>query len=241
MHKPPITLDLTMTGYSGQLAKRYLRAANSCSDQITRGHWISQGVLRVLADEEVELSRLPWLKRGESKILPFDALTNHCLCKAHNSALSGIDAVGRDFFVAIQKCATITGPSHKFVFSGHDIERWLLRTLAAMAASKSFSIDDARLEDDLHPDVTMLDLLQDLGRWQPPTGVYVLHGDDEVFWRQESLLLAPLLASGRKIAGIQTSIQGFRIGLLATGVEKRPLVPDQRFTGPAKSSSRSDR
>jgi hypothetical protein len=47
-------------------------------------------------------------------------------------------------------CGTSIEGSHlSFLFSGHDVERWLLRTVAALAVSKNFSIDGAQLDDGL--------------------------------------------------------------------------------------------
>jgi hypothetical protein len=56
-------------------------------------------------------------------------------CRRHNSLLSPIDTAGARLFEAIQKCGTTdTGPGLLFLLSGHDVERWMLRSLTAGAA-----------------------------------------------------------------------------------------------------------
>jgi hypothetical protein len=179
-------------------------------------HLISETVLDVLAEKQVEVSGLPWLK-GETKKLGFAALTSKCLCRAHNSALSPIDTAGGKFFDAIQKCGTgNTGPTHNFLFSGHDIERWMLRTLAAFAVSKNFAIDGARIDDAFVERLRLPELLEDTAQWKPPIGMYLMQGVDYQFAWRESLQFSPILKRGtEEVVGIATDIQGFQIGILA--------------------------
>jgi hypothetical protein len=102
----------------------------------------------VLAEKELEVSGMPWLN-GQTKALGFGALTARCLCAKHNSLLSPIDVVGANFFEAIQKCGTTeTGLGLNFLLSGHDVERWMLRTLAVFGVSKNFAIDGAVVDQD---------------------------------------------------------------------------------------------
>jgi hypothetical protein len=133
---------------------------HTCNPKLSGEHLISEGALKVLAEKQVEVSGFSWLK-GEKKILGFAALKGNILCRAHNSALSPIDAIGARFFSAIQKCGTSIDGSHlSFLFSGHDVERWLLRTVAALAVSKNFSIDGAQLDDGLVSRLKLSELLE---------------------------------------------------------------------------------
>jgi hypothetical protein len=101
-HKKPVKLDVHNTGHSGSHASCYLKDTNACNDKITGEHLVSETVLRVLAEEKVEVSGFPWLK-GQKKILTFGSLTANCLCGTHNSSLSVIDSVGGLFFEALSK------------------------------------------------------------------------------------------------------------------------------------------
>ena len=77
----------------GRHAACYLRATGACCTKISGEHFISETVLNVLAEKQIEISGLPWQKRNK-KILGFGALTSGCLCRTHNSALSPIDTMG---------------------------------------------------------------------------------------------------------------------------------------------------
>src|SRR5215475_13015449 len=122
-HKKPAVIDLHDTGLQGSHDGCYMRRTNACDLKLSGEHLVSEGVLKVLADERVELSGTPWLK-GQKKVLPFTALTSNCLCTRHNSRLSPIDVVGANFFSAIQRCGTTDrGRGMYFLLSGHDVER----------------------------------------------------------------------------------------------------------------------
>src|ERR1700730_4980166 len=115
-YKRPAAVRLHDTGMSGSHDACYLRATQGCCTKISGEHLISETVLSVVAEKQIEISGLPWLK-GKKKILGFGALTSGCLCKTHNSALSPIVTAGGHFFDAIQKCGTgDSGPSHNFLF-----------------------------------------------------------------------------------------------------------------------------
>jgi hypothetical protein len=61
-------------------------------------------------------------------------------CTAHNSALSPLDAAAGFFFRALQVCTMQEeGPNQSFLCSGHDIERWMLKTLAALTESNNLA------------------------------------------------------------------------------------------------------
>lgn len=209
-------VSLRDTGQSESHPGCYLRDTCACSSKLSGEHLISEGVLEVLAEKQVEISGLPWLK-GEKKILGFPALTSNILCRAHNSALSPIDAIGARFFSAIQNCGTtIDGSNLAFLFSGHDIERWLLRTVAALAVSKNFSIDGAQLDNTLVGRLRLSELLENPAAWKRPLGLYYMQGVGYRFWQKRNIEIAPLLVRGSNdIVGMSIDIQGMQIGVLA--------------------------
>jgi hypothetical protein len=216
-YKRPEVVRLRATGMLGRHAACYLRATGACCTKISGEHLISETVLNVLAEKKIEISGLPWQK-GNKKILGFGALTSGCLCRTHNSALSPIDTMGGRFFDAIQKSGTgVSGPAHNFLFSGHDIERWMLRTLAAFAVSNNFAIDGAKIDNEFVERLRLPELLEDTKQWNPPLGMYLIQGVGYTFSWRETLELAPILKRGtEEVVGITTNIQGFQIGVLAT-------------------------
>jgi hypothetical protein len=146
-HKKPVVVDLHNTGLTGKHDRCYMSATGACDTKISGEHLISHSVLKVLAEKQVEVSGTPWLKPSDKKMLPFSALTTNALCQRHNSLLSPIDSVGAALFEAIQKCGTTdTGPGLLFLLSGHDVERWMLRSLAIFGVSGNFAIDGAVID-----------------------------------------------------------------------------------------------
>jgi hypothetical protein len=175
-YKKPAVIDLHNTGLQGRHNGCYMRATNACDLKLSGEHLISEGVLKVLVDERVELSGTPWLK-GQKKILPFTAMTSNCLCTRHNSLLSPIDVVGANFFAVIQKCGTTdVGRGLYFLLSGHDVERWMLRSLAVFGVSKNFAIDGAVIDQEFIDRLRIIELLEKPGLWQKPVGFYLLRG-----------------------------------------------------------------
>jgi|SRR5215813_7852105 len=215
-HKKPAVIDLHDTGLQSSHDGCYMRRTNACDLKLSGEHLVSEGVLKVLADERVELSGTPWLE-GQKKILPFTALTSNCLCTRHNSRLSPIDVVGANFFSAIQKCGTTDrGRGMYFLLSGHDVERWMLRSLAVFGVSKNFAIDGAVIDQEFIDRLRIIELLEKPRAWQQPVGFYLVRGLGHQFWRRENVQLAPIVkAGGDTVMGITLDIQGLEFALLA--------------------------
>jgi hypothetical protein len=214
--KAPVVVALKNTGDTGKHDRCYLRETNACSTKISAEHPISEGVLKVLAEKEVQVEGLPWLN-GEKKVLRFGNLTTNCLCKAHNSALSPIDDVGGRFFAAIQKSGTSDeGPNQHHLFSGHDVERWLLKAMAGLVVSRNFAVAGAPLNRDAMRKVDFENLLEDTKQWKAPLGMYAMQPLGTKFTRQDVFSLAPLLIPGtNEIAGLVVDVQGLQFGMLA--------------------------
>jgi hypothetical protein len=232
-HKKSEVIDLHNTGLSGSHAGCYMAATGGCDTKISGEHLISEGVLKVLAEKQVEVSGTPWLN-GQKKVLGFAALTAKCLCTRHNSLLSPVDVVGAKFFEAIQKCGTTdSGRGLFFLLSGHDVERWMLRSLAIFGVSGNFAIDGAVIDQNFVDRLRTVQLLEDLGQWKKPMGFYLTRGLGHQFGRQDNVQLAPLVKTGGdEIIGITLDIQGLEFALLAanhditgTGLDKALYRP----------------
>jgi hypothetical protein len=211
-----------------------LSATNTCDDTLSREHLISESVLKVLADKQVQVSGLPWLN-GQSKVLSFPSLVSRCLCTRHNSVLSPIDTAGANLFRAIQTCGTtVSGRRQQFLLSGHDVERWMLRTLAALGTSGNFAIDGAVIDPSFVDRLRIVELLEKPAFWKEPLGVYLLRGPRHQFKQREDVQLAPIIEkNGAGIVGITLNIQGLEFALLAsehdvrgTGLDKAIYRPD---------------
>src|SRR4051812_16050975 len=67
----------------------YARSLMDCSKSISREHYVSEGVLKLLAEEKtLAASGFPWLREGEDRNVSLKALTGKMLCDRHNSALA---------------------------------------------------------------------------------------------------------------------------------------------------------
>jgi hypothetical protein len=233
-HKKPVVVDLHNTGLTGKHDRCYMSATGACDTKISGEHLISHSVLKVLAEKQVEVSGTPWLKPGDKKMLPFSALTTNALCQRHNSLLSPIDSVGAALFEAIQKCGTTdTGPGLLFLLSGHDVERWMLRSLAIFGVSGNFAIDGAVIDQNFVDRLRIVELLEDPKQWKKPLGFYLTRGLGHQFWRRDNIQIAPVVKTGGdEIMGITLDLQGLEFALLAadhdvtgTGLDKALYRP----------------
>jgi hypothetical protein len=73
-HKKSVVVDLRNTGLAGKHDRCYLAAMGTCDTKISGEHLISHGVLKILAEKQVELCGLPWQKPGDKKMLSFNTL-----------------------------------------------------------------------------------------------------------------------------------------------------------------------
>jgi hypothetical protein len=118
----------------------YMKELGSCDGKISREHLVSESILLLLkADGDFSVFGLLWLADGEMKIMSPKSLTANCLCQKHNSALSPLDSAALYFFTALKSCLDRTAQFGRYIVSGHDIERWLLKTAKALAASKNLA------------------------------------------------------------------------------------------------------
>jgi hypothetical protein len=174
----------------------------------------------------IDVSGFPWLK-GESRVMTFASMTSNCLCAAHNNALSPLDAVAGQFFQAIKNCGTVsTVPSRRYIFSGHDLERWLLKTLAGLSASRSLASNRERLTEGFHEGIDVPALLENPNLWKKPIGLYFGGYKGQVIQRRNLFHFAPLTTlDTNKLAGITTVLQGFDFSLFAVApIESRKIL-----------------
>jgi hypothetical protein len=211
-----------------------MRSTNGCSNVLSGEHLISESVLSVLAEKEVTVSGLPWLK-SQSKTLGFAALTARYLCTRHNSLLSPIDTAGAKFFEAMQNCGTAqSGERFEYLLSGHDVERWMLRSLAILGVSRNFAIDGAIIDEAFVERLRIVERLENPKLWDKPLGLYLLGGQGHRFTQRADVQLAPLIRSGtEELIGITLDIQGMALALLATEHDTSGTGLDKAFYRPS--------
>ena len=220
-HKTAAQIALKNTGQIGSHPRCYMNKLNSCCDKISGEHVVSEVVLRVLSEKEVSVSGFPWLK-GQSKVMRFGSLTTNRLGRTHNSALSNLDSSGRKILCCRPSEHMMHhGPNQHYLVSGHDLERWLLKTLAALAVSDNLADAGEKLTGQFHPSVNVTELLEHPEQWRAPLGMYFTQRLGARFQRSDTFGLAPLtIIETGELAGMLVDIQGLSIALL---VAPRPI------------------
>jgi hypothetical protein len=139
------------TGYGN--AKCYARGDRNCSDKISKEHFISATLLRQLhLNDTVKIAGLRWQQKETFKVVPLSGLASSILCERHNNALSPLDAVMGAFAQAIGDCDDALKSSgspadlEQRDFSGDNIERWMVKCLLGLTASKNLNTTNLKPE-----------------------------------------------------------------------------------------------
>jgi hypothetical protein len=117
----------------------YASTLGGCSKSISREHYITEGVLKLIGDP-ITVEGFPW-QSGGVKTIGTNALTSKILCERHNTALSGLDQVGIRFFDKLRAARFEQPPSESVVssqtslFRGEMIELWMLKVLCGLVVS----------------------------------------------------------------------------------------------------------
>jgi hypothetical protein len=196
----------------------YANCLFDCNTSRSREHYISESLLRYLNRKNgLRVGGLPWIK-GKDQALPPSALTSKILCKRHNSALSKLDAIAVRLFQAFdEEGASGSGQHLMHLFSGHDIERWLLKILCGITRSKNVSLEQ---EVDLSiPDYWLRVLF---GREEFPAeqGLYVCKSCGHRFEGPQGLQLRTITGRGR-LTGMGLWICGYELILSMSGFPSR--------------------
>jgi len=126
---------------------------------LSREHFISHGILKVLShDGLVEIDGFNWQEEKATQELPTPTLASRMLCKRHNEALSGLDAMALRFFQRLDNAIRQTERRDcVFLLDGTDFERWMLKTLCGGVFSGNAHTRDA--STDWRPSLQWLNIL----------------------------------------------------------------------------------
>jgi hypothetical protein len=197
------------------IEKCYMKELHSCDGGISGEHLISESVILLLkADGDFSVSGLPWLRDGETKILGSKNLTANCLCSKHNSALSPLDAAALYFFAALKSCLDREVDSMRYLVSDHDIERWLLKTIKALAVSGNLARGQQRLSGAFASDIQVLEMLDDPRTWPQGAGLYCVMNAGDVTHNHNRFQLAPYMNARDELNGLGVNIMGLDFVLM---------------------------
>jgi hypothetical protein len=231
-HKAPVILGLKSLPLASKLEKCYMKELGSCAGSISGEHIISKAVIWVLmADGDFSVSGVPWLEAGQEKILSPKSLTANCLCGKHNSALSPLDAAAQYFFASLKSSLESKTAGRHALVSGHDIERWLLKTAKAAAVSKNFAKGRQRLSGIFSRDSAILDMLDDPYHWPDGAGLYCTMNAGDLTENHPRFQLQPFLNDQDEIEFLGLNILGLRFVLLLEPPDtvKYPFLRDARY------------
>lgn len=208
--------------------KCFLAVTKDCSQKISREHFVSEGVLEEI-DYIVGVEGLPWIPPGEQKPVSTPNLTAHVLCRRHNSALSPLDSTGAQFFRAIKNLSSSNydGRENVLAFNGRDIERWMLKTMYGMLASKLLQARfGMRIGADI--DSMCVDLLYDRVPFVPGRGLFIRTEIGHTVATERSITVQPVTNNVEQtISGICFNMVGFDFLLTTckTNAEKSAFRP----------------
>lgn len=154
------------------------------------------------------------LKQAKKELLAPQNLRANCLCTKHNSALHPLDDAAKFFFTSLKSfLETDTGSRHAIV-SGHDIERWLLKTAKAAAVSKSFARGRERLSGAFSRDTAILEMLDSPSNWPDGVGLYCVMNTGDIAVNHRRFQFQPLTNKHDDIEALGLNILELRFALL---------------------------
>lgn len=190
-----------------------MKELGSCVPPISGEHIISDAVSRVLmGDGEFSISGVPWLEADEVKILP--PLRANCLCRMHNSALHQLDAAAHYFFASLKSYLEQDAGMRHAIVSGHDLERWLLKTAKAAAVSRNLARGRQPLSGAFSRDVAIIDMLDDPRHWPEGAGLYCVMNEGDVTENTARFQLQPFTNEHDDIEALSINVMGLRFVLL---------------------------
>jgi len=157
----------------------YMNWTRNCSRAISGEHLISETVLSILNPTALRIAGLEWQK-GETRDLPIKALRANVLCVRHNSAWSQLDAMAGRFFRALAELyddlgrRTLSRKPIWHLFSGEELELWLLKTILGFFHAGVLSKDGRKIGDVQTVMNLAIEAAYRTGRLIEPCGIYVL-------------------------------------------------------------------
>jgi len=156
--------------------KCYFSHSCDCSPKISREHFISHGILKLMEKSgDSAVTGLPWLKDGQFTLVSPKSLVGRVLCERHNNALSPLDTAAICAKRTVGEFdADFCGDSPRAevrLLAGEDLERWMLKTLCGLVAAKQLKHYESQPLQD------WVSILYGVTPWPPGWGLY-LHAVD---------------------------------------------------------------
>jgi hypothetical protein len=223
----------------------FASALGNCSTKISREHYISHSLIREIEktytpSEQLKVGGFPWQTPNELREVSPSTLASKVLCERHNNSLSQLDSVGGGFFHAFHQIhnelRTHPAPRRYYLFNGHDVERWMLKTLCGVIASGSTN----NIPKDVRPPMEYLKCLF-RGEKLPSTwGLYLLA---ELGKRKEASggVSLATISDGRIVHGLIVQILAFSFVLAVHAIPEKTGLLAGAVNRPETLHFRSDK
>jgi hypothetical protein len=188
-------------------AKCFLHGFGTCSEKITKEHYISDTVLRAFSGEgNFQIGGLAWQKEKMAlQDIGISSLTSKILCKNHNSQLSPLDEEAGRFVrhvIAVDKCPE--SAPNAIEFDGEKIQRWMLKTIMSTLEAGAFQ---GPTLSGRHKRILLG------GAWPSTWGLYAEVSEDMQIFTQDLYLetahisgTSEVVAARFRLAGIQLTV-----------------------------------
>jgi len=210
----------------------YLSTTMDCSPDLSAEHYMSRSVLEALGNV-VAVDGVPWLPRGETKIIAIDSLTAKILCTRHNSALSPLDTEAGAFFKELQAIQrdlprrSLSRKRSSILLSGETLELWMLKVACGLFYSKIAAANRARLIDDHTFDEELVRRALLRGEWANGCGLYMKSQQGLRIAGANAIAMSPLTALiGKRVVGAGVTVTGleFEVVFDPVGVNSEQLA-----------------
>ena len=202
-----VTANLTpprpVTGFSHPNC--FAASTRDCSPKISLEHFISRGLLTQLNNNSAIIAGLAWQPKAKFNRIGINSLASKVLCVRHNTALSSLDGpvirlsqALEDFDDALANETSVINTELR-LFSGEDIERWILKAIIGAVQSKN-------LTSVLPGDLT--NILFGIQPWPTDWGLYLEMRVTNPIYHSDSFRLETLIDSVNIIKGVRFIIRG---------------------------------
>lgn len=190
---------------------------HDCVPKMSGDHILSEAVLTGISDDKIVFSGT---HRTISVSAGSDALKTKWVCKRHNEALSPLDHQAGRLFRALRRAEEALAspgspaPLRFYIFSGLDIERWMLKTLLAAYFAKVSNVHAPEYR--LPPECLRPFFIQSAA----PYGLYFPVRADDGGQKSVSIERAAsisLLTHGDVVSGITVTLAGVELTLVIAG------------------------
>lgn len=159
--------------------KCYAKILGNCSRTISREHFISEAVLKHLEiDGGIEAFGFRFLG-SQSKSISLKGMASKILCESHNNSLSPLDfEAGRLFKSAFEVALNYQQASQLNIFTGEDVELWLLKTLLGILNSDQIQVNSysGLSKSNYSFDTDLVKILFQQKEWPRRWGLYLVIG-----------------------------------------------------------------